>query len=248
MMSATASKGLALLVDEERAEAPLWRHQVETGSIDARITLFRHYQGFARRLAAYHARRLAGLGLDRGDFEQLAAEALLQAIDGFDPAQTTPFEAFARLRIRGHIRSNLNKASEASAHYGYRRRVERDRLRSLREQDGGAALQSVDSLAAIAAHIAIGLILEDQADDDLDLVPSTDPSAYDRLAWNQLCSELDRRCNMLPEREAFIIDQHYRHGLEFQHIAQLMELSKGRVSQLHARGLERLRKHMSHIG
>ncbi|WP_332819462.1 sigma-70 family RNA polymerase sigma factor [Sphingopyxis sp.] len=248
MTSKSASKGLALLVDEDRAVAALWRNHMEAGSATTRLALFRHYQPYARRLAIDHVRRMPNLGLERGDFEQLSMEALLYSIDRFDPALGTRFESFTRLRIKGHIRNALTKASEASAQYGYRRRVERDRLRSLREQDAGEALKSVDGLASIAAKIAIGLILEDQAAVEPDDLPSTDPSAYDTLAWRQLCGELGRRLDHLPDKEAFVIDQHYRNDLQFQQIAILMGLSKGRISQLHATGLERLRKQMSRIG
>jgi len=248
MTGKSASKGLALLVDEERAVAALWRNHLEAGSAKTRLALFQHYQTYAQRLAIDHVRRMPNLGLERGDFEQLSMEALLHSIDRFDPALGTRFESFTRLRIKGHIRNALAKASEASAQYGYRRRVERDRLRSLREQDAGEALKSVDGLASIAAKIAIGLILEDQVAVEPDDLPSTDPSAYDKLAWRQLCGELDRRLDHLPDKEAFVINHHYRNGLQFQQIAILMGLSKGRISQLHATGLERLRKQMSRIG
>lgn len=248
MTRGVASKGLALLVDEDRAIAALWRNHLEAGSAKTRLALFQHYQPYARRLAVVHARRLPHLGLDRADFEQLSMEALLHAIDRFDPAIGARFESFTRLRIKGHIRNTLGKASEASAQYGYRRRVERDRLRSLRDDGEGAAQPSIDALAAVAAKIAIGLILEDQMAVEPDDLPSSDPSAYDTLAWRQLCGELDRRLAHLPEKEAFVIDQHYRQALQFQQIAILMGLSKGRISQLHAKGLERLRKQMSRIG
>lgn len=247
MRSLAGGKGLALLVDRERAVAALWRNHLDAATPRTRIALFNHYQSYARRLAADHARRLPQLGLGRDDFEQLSMEALLQSIDRFDPALGTRFESFTRLRIKGHIRNALDKASEISARYGYRRRVERDRLRSLREQQGDAAA-TVEDLAAVAAKIAIGLIFEDHAAVPPDDLPAADPSAYDRLAWNQLHGELDRRLAQLPEKEAFVIEGHYRQGLQFQQIAILMGLSKGRVSQLHAQGLERLRKQMSRIG
>lgn len=248
MTGVAASKGLALLVDEERAVAALWRNHLEAGSAKTRIALFRHYRKYARRLARDHARRMPNLGLDRGDFEQLAVEALLHSIDRFVPELGTRFESFTRLRIKGHIRNALAKASEASAQYSHRRRIERDRLRSLREQDEDYATASIEGLAAMAAKIAIGLMLEDQATVEPDELPTAEPSAYDTLAWRQLCGELDRRLNHLPDKEAFVINQHYQHGLQFQQIAILMGLSKGRISQLHAAGLERLRKQMSRIG
>jgi RNA polymerase sigma factor for flagellar operon FliA len=46
----------------------------------------------------------------------------------------------------------------------------------------------------------------------------------------------------LPEKEAIIVRQHYENGLSFSQVAELMGLSRGRVSQLHRSALDRLRK------
>ena len=67
------------------------------------------------------------------------------------------------------------------------------------------------------------------------------PNAYESLAWRQLNAQLDREIDRLPEREAAIIRQHYENGVSFSQIAQLLDLSKGRVSQLHAHALAKLR-------
>lgn len=248
MIAAAPGKGLALLIDGDRVVAALWRNHRAAPSVQTRLALFQHYRQYAKRLAMAHARRLGHLGLDKADFEQLAAEALLQSIDRYDPALGTRFESFTRIRIKGHLRNAIAKANEASAQYSYRRRAERDRLRSLREHAPDGAVITVDQLAAIATKIAIGLIIEEESAIQPEELATDEPSAYDMLAWRQLCSELDKRLDYLPEREAFIITQHYRNGLQFQQIAKLMGLSKGRISQLHAQGLERLRKQMSRIG
>jgi RNA polymerase sigma factor for flagellar operon FliA len=40
------------------------------------------------------------------------------------------------------------------------------------------------------------------------------------------------------------VRQHYDHGLSFAQVAQLMGLSRGRISQLHRAALDRLRKRL----
>jgi RNA polymerase sigma factor for flagellar operon FliA len=47
-------------------------------------------------------------------------------------------------------------------------------------------------------------------------------------------------------RESVIVRQHYENGVSFTHIAQLLGLSKGRVSQLHASAVARLRARIGH--
>ena len=78
-------------------------------------------------------------------------------------------------------------------------------------------------------------------DDD----PDPSASAYDTLAWRQTQQLLARAVGLLPEREAIVIVNHYEHGLSFVQIADLMGVSRGRISQLHHAALERLRRKIS---
>jgi RNA polymerase sigma factor FliA len=244
MTRATAGRGLALVVDETRVEAALWRNHLHAPSPETRIALFDYFRPLARRLAHLEFHRIGGHGCERADFEQLAVEGLLQALDRFDPSRGSRFGPYATLRIRGCIRNELAKASEAGARFSYRRRVERDRLRSLRETDDRTS-DPLSLLANLTVKIALGALLEEPVATDPDEFASSDPSAYETVAWNQLLGELDQRLGQLPNNEAFVLDQHYRQGVSFKQIAQLLSLSQGRVSQLHAQGLERLRKQLA---
>lgn len=240
-------RGLALLMDSGRAQAAMWRNHREQPGPATRTALFEHYRPTARRIASEMRRRIPPIGLEAEDFEQLGMEALLQAIDRYDPMLEDRFPAYLSIRIKGHIRNAAVKASESSAQYTYRRRQERDRLRSLRDGAAAKDLSAIELLASMATQVAIGIILEDQRVPSVDELPASEPSAYDTLAWRQLCNELSRRLAALPEKEAFVIEQHYRRDVPFQQIALLLGLSKGRVSQLHSQGLERLRKQMAPV-
>ena len=242
-MSAPCSRGLALLVQPERVEASLWRAHRQAPDDETRRCLFDHYRPFARRIArARQAKQRLGAD-ERGDVEQLAYEALLHAIARYDPARGAPFEAFARSRINGHISNGLAQMSEAAAHYRYRHRAERDRLRSLR-----ASADSSDPLSALselAATLALGLMLEEERPFDLETLPDPQPSAYESLAWHELSTRLADQLDGLPAQEAYVIRQHYQHGVSFQQIAAVLGLSKGRISQIHRTALLRLRSHLA---
>jgi len=233
-------RGIDCLLRPDRVEAALWRAHAARADPESGRRLFEHYRRFAERLAAHQfARRRPG-NFDRGDVQQLAYEALLQAIDRFDPGRGVPFEAYARIRINGHIGNGLAQASEAAAQYSYRQRAERDRLRSLQE---GAAQGEADPLAmlsSLSASIAIGLILEEGAA-GLEAIPDPAPSAYETLAWNQLQARIHELLERLPEKEAFVMRQHYRNGASFQQIAALLGVTRGRVSQIHRAALQRMR-------
>ena len=238
-------QGLRLVVDERRVEAAMWREHLDAPSARSRGALFMRFMPFARRVAHDEWHRTGGHGLEREDFEQLANEGLLQAIDRFDATREARFEAYARHRIRGCILNGLAKASESSSQYSYRKRAERDRLRSLRA--GAAATGSpLELLAALAVMVALGTLLETRAEIEPDSLASETPSAFETLSWNQLQGEVDKRIGQLPRNEAFVLEQHYRQGVQYQQIAALLGVSKGRISQLHAQGLEKLRRYLSH--
>ena len=246
-MSPARHRGVALLVRPERVEAALWRAFQRDGSEEARQRLFARFQPFARRLAAaQYARRAAG-GFERADIEQLAYEALLQAIARFDPARAIPFEAFARRRILGHISNGLAQMSESAAQYRYRQRAERDRLRSLRE--GQAAMESdrgaLAALSELATLLALGLMAEEAGPIDPDDLASDQPSAYESLAWHEMRGKLHEAIAALPERERYIVSQHYTGGVSFQQIAAILGVTKGRVSQLHRAALIHLRERLA---
>ena len=242
--------GITLVLVEQRVDAALWRNYVTGPSQDTRNALFERYKVVARKAGDDEYRRVGAVGIERTDCRQLAMEALLQAIGRFDPVRGSRFEGFLRRRVRGNVLNYLAKENERAAQYSYHRRVERDRLRSIKVQaDADAKLGNdpVEQMASVTAHIALGFMLEAHIDSDQLEVADKEPSAYDTLAWRQLLGELDRRLTQLPEREAFILDKHYRQGVAFREIATLLGLSKGRISQLHAQALARLRRQMAQM-
>ena len=235
--------GLQLMLLPERVEARLWiRRGNDPDGREAVSQLFDRYRHFAEKLARQQFARRRADNYEVGDLVQLAYEALVQAITRFDPSRAVPFEAYARRRILGHISNGLAKFSEAAAQYSFRHRSERERLLSLKLT--GEQLRAGDPLTALSelsAEIAMGLLLEQEAALDPLTVSDPAPSAYETLAWNQLLQNASREMDNLPEREAFVIRQHYSNGVSFKEIAVLLGVTKGRISQLHKAALQRMR-------
>ncbi len=243
MNRASTTKGLRLLVDEVRAEAAEWRRFCEEGSAEARMALFERHREMAKMVARSEFRRVKDMGLEATDCEQLAFEATLQSIERFDPDRGVPFPAFARPRIRGTIRNALGKATEARAVFNARKRAERDRLTSLKRRAGSrASADPLEVLRELIVGLALGFMLEDNAQAEAEQIPADSPSAYDEAAWNQASKALRAKLSELPDKERQILEYHYMQDLRFSEIAALLGLSRGRISQLHAQALARLRK------
>ena len=236
-------RGLDLLIRPERAEALLWTRLRFEKRSEAREPLFNRYAGFARSIAV--RLRPWGQKANVEDAEQWAYTGLLQAIDTYDPLKGSPFSAFAKPRIAGCVRDGFARSGEIEAQWASRRKQERERLRSLKAKQRGEGEDPIEALGAIAACLAIGLMLDGTRLMGGDDAPDPGPSAYDSLAWRQRQVALVREIEKLSPSEMTVIRQHYVNGLTFAQVAELMGLSRGRISQLHTAALDKLRKRLA---
>lgn len=241
MTLAGPSRGLRLLQRPRRVEAALWRRHVHQSDAAARGALVQHYHSLACRIAASEYRRRPAYGLERADFEQLAVQGLIEAIDRFDPGRSVPFEAFARYRIRGAISNGLSGSSEGAALYRYRRRLELERIEVLK---AAGTAETDDPLAALTRYVtdlAIGFMLDEAAEIDAEAGMA---DAWQSVAWRDLLHSLKAAVGRLLEPEQGVILRHYFQGESFADIAAAIRLSRGRVSQIHKAALDRLRHHI----
>jgi RNA polymerase sigma factor for flagellar operon FliA len=195
----------------------------------------------ARALAA----RLFGARTDDsvvfGDYLQYAHLGLLEAVDRYDPSREASFETFSAYRIRGAILNGLGKESEVAAQRTYWRTRTQERVDSLQ---GGAQFgpeASLEGFAELTVGLAIGVLLDDQSEEGpVDTSVRANPYAGAALA--ELRRLVRRGLEQLPQRERELVSQHYFGHCEFQTIATEMGVTRGRVSQLHAQALARIRK------
>ena len=230
-------------------EAELWYRHIHDNDGSARNELINRYMRIARSIAA----RLFALrpidNLDFGDYMQHAVIGLIQSVDRFNPERNITFSTYASHRIRGAILNSLPKTNEYLAQGAYRKRVRQERLRSL--DQGGAATQSGEKLFSemvdVAIGLALGYMLEDSGmlqEDSAD--QKSDP--YNSMAMNRLQEQLKMIVEVLPEKEKAIIKYHYFGYVNFEDIAELLGLSKGRVSQLHQQALQLIRQAFEELG
>lgn len=234
------SVGLRLLERPEEVEASLWRRLRFDNDTSCRQLLFERHLGLARALARREVRRRPAYGLDRSDFDQLAAGGLLEAIDRFDPLKGASFSSFAKHRIRGAIADGAARSSEAGAQYAYRRRAETERLQSLRSNEPGK--DSLAELQELAAALAIGLLAEQAAS-----VLHDNGVGHESQRWRELQVEVLEEIDRLPDQERSVIQHHYINGVAFVDVARMLGLSKGRVSQLHGAAIRRVRERLRRV-
>jgi RNA polymerase sigma factor for flagellar operon FliA len=225
-------------------EAALWREFTVSGSASARQKLFDLHRAFARQIAVKHFLDRKSGDIEFADLCQLAFAGLLEALDRYDPSRSITFRAFARRRITGSILDGLSHLSEMREQISFRNRVRKERLKSLTVENAEQldAPEAMAALIEMATGLALGFMIEGSglyiAEDESD----TRSSPYETLAWKQLVSALRDEITRLPPQESKVVTYHYLNGLSFDQISKIVELSKGRVSQIHRSSLKSLRE------
>lgn len=218
-------------------EVSLWREYVATRDPKVRIRLIERYLETAHRIAGYFFARRADRSADFHDYLQDARLGLIEALDRYDPNREAGFVTFASYRIRGAILNGLERNTERATQVAYRRRIERDRIESVTTESRGT--EPFEGLVDMTIGLALGYALEDSgisAQQD----PASDP--YRAFELKRLRERLLLIVEALPERERLIVKWHYFERMDFKLIGLALKLSKGRISQLHARALVLIRK------
>jgi RNA polymerase sigma factor for flagellar operon FliA len=216
-----------------------WRGQAD-GSARERLVLL--HNEFARILAAKLFARRYSDDVEFDDYLQYARVGLLEAIDRYEPARGASFRTYAAHRIQGAVLSGLEGLTERSRQTALRQRSQQERLQSLATiaADGEEA-DPFSRLASVAVGLAVGFMLDDVAAYQAEDASYVD-NAYADLSERQMRRRLLHLVDGLPSKEARVIRHHYLQHVPFDKIAVGMELTPGRVSQLHRRGLSLLRQ------
>lgn len=223
-------------------EAALWRRYVADRDPVLRAKLIERYLPTAQKLAAYAYSRRGPQAPEFADYLQWARLGMIEAFDRYDPKREASFVTFAGYRIRGAILNGLERATEQAAQHARRKQIEKERVESVIGGASGAS-EALEELVEVTVGLALGFALEDSG---LSSEPETfDP--YRVLELKRLRERLLLIVEALPEREKQIVKWHYFEHMDFKLIGLAFRLSKGRISQLHARALKLIREGLRSI-
>src|SRR5215208_3177269 len=230
------------------------RPQSQSSSVNPRVTASLPFvEQLARRVAATMPH-----SIDIGDLVQDGVIGLIDAAHRFDEARGIKFETFAERRIRGAMIDALRKDAWPRGVRRQRRELEAAREELRRELGAEPSLADLakrvgSDEARLGRTIVRIKTIEStsplSAGENVDnstlpaaLVPS-EPTAPDR-AYEEL--EVRDRVRAaiasLPPRERKVIGLYYYAEATMKQIGAEIGVNESRVSQLHARAIQRLRK------
>jgi RNA polymerase sigma factor for flagellar operon FliA len=224
-------------------ESRLWRRFIHEQDSSARLCLINHYLPLARKTAAILYARRPGNDLEFSDYMQYASVGLVEAVDKYDPANNASFATYASYRIRGAVLNGIEKTSERLAQYNFKRRIRRERAKSLSAgipQKPGTDLFT--EMVDVAIGLALGYMLEDSGmfHHGEEAAHRDDP--YSCLEIKRLRERFQMVVEALPEKEKLVIKYHYYENINFNTIASILNVTKGRISQIHSRALLLMRE------
>ncbi len=228
--------------------------QIRTAAQQDRIAASMPFvQALARRLAASMPN-----SIDIGDLVQDGMIGLIDAVNRFDEKRGIKFETFAERRVRGSMIDALRKDAWPRGIRRVRRELEAAR-EHLRHELG-----SEPSLADIANHMGADEARLSRTIVRINTIESTSPLANvenvneaslppvlvpsEPLAPDKACEqgEVQKRVRAaigaLPPRERKVIGMYYFGEVTMKKIGTAIGVNESRVSQLHARAVQRLRK------
>ena len=207
------------------------------------------------------ARRMASTmphSIDLGDLVQDGVLGLIDAAHRFDEGRGIKFETFAERRVRGAMIDALRRDAWPRGVRRVRRQLEAAREELRRELGGEPTLSDLakrvgsDEARLERTILRINTIestsplanLEsvDSATLPAVLVPSEPPSPDRTFEQGEVRDRVRRALAQLPARERRIIGLYYFAESTMKQIGEEIGVNESRVSQLHARAIQRLRR------
>lgn len=233
-------------------ELALWRQLRSGGDGAARDSLLALHLPYARVVAATYFGRRFHDEIEFGDYLQYASIGLLEAFERFDPDRGAQFRTFAARRMHGAILNGIERLTEKQQQISARRRLRAERTEAIRQlaeeraQDG--ATSDAEKLVRYVAEAGIGLalawMLEGTAMVDNPQRAETLPF-YRSAELRQFREQLLRVVDELPAQERAVVRSHYLQDMPFERVAAMLNLTKGRISQIHRQALLRLRESLA---
>lgn len=220
--------------DKQPTEAAnaLWQEWITHKRLSTRNDLIQEYLPWVRRVAAAQFGQYRNYMLEFEDYVHYGILGLLQSIDRYVPDKGAKFETFAYPRVRGAIIDGISDKGAGD-------RASQEQMASIidfeLEHNEELVLSSWVNIIvemALIKLVDLGYKATLQgAKNPLDI--------YTDYRQEVMINELVEK---LEDVKKLVIESRYKRYMTFSQIAEILNVSKGRVSQIHALAIQDLRK------
>jgi len=214
----------------------LWAEYACAKTLEIRNKLFQHYALWLRKIVASQYLKNRNTLIDWHDCVQNASIALIESIDRFDFSRGIPFEAYAHSRIKGAILDGFSDIKSEAYVYADVGAIDQYDFFANRELTGDID-DTFDDFIDIVLDVAFSKLLGVSAPK---LIEDKNPLTL--FLSHAEDKKIHQAVQMLGSEHQFIIVAHYHNYLTFTQIAEQLDVSRSRVSQIHKEALKKLRQ------
>lgn len=250
---------------DETARKRMWADYARCKSADIREKIILEYAPLVKVVAGRLSMYL-GYNVEYDDLVGYGIFGLIDAIDKFDPNKDVKFETYASLRIRGAILDQIRKMDWIPRTIRQKQKRIEAVIRDVENTTGKSA--SDDDIARglgitedeylqwqsqmkVTGLVSLNEYLEQGS--EISNEKGSCSRGFDGpeevFVQSELKEVLGKALDLLTEKEKKVILLYYYEELTLKEISNILGVSESRVSQLHTKGLQKMKSKMgSYIG
>lgn len=232
----------------------LWKSFKEKGDRAAKDELIVNYVPLVKNIAG----RLYGSFHSQVEYDDIVGYGiigLIDAVEKFDYKKNIKFETYASIRIRGSVVDYLrtNDWIPRSLRAKYKKVeevIERLQLESeeeisdarIAEELGMSTAEYNKYMGEITTYAVVSLEEKIDENSSFDIVSEDEeiqPQAV--LEKKELKRKLASALQELPEKERLVLELYYYSELTYKEIAEVLEVTESRISQIHTKAISKLK-------
>lgn len=237
----------------------LWEEYIKTKSEKLREQIIIEYVPLVK-LVAGRLNMYLGYTVEYDDLVSYGIFGLIDAIDKFDYGKGIKFETYASLRIRGSILDQIRKMDWIPRSVRQKQKqienvvskLEKEKGVGLKDKDIANELgitvdeyRSWESMTNISNIASLDEFMEQGTEGGVKEFRNTtymEPEqAVDREEVKKMLMDA---LELLTEKEKKVVLLYYYEDLTLKEVASVLEVSESRISQLHSKALEKMKKHL----
>lgn len=242
---------------DESEKKKLWDEYARTKSSQGRDKIILEYAPLVKLVAGRLSMYL-GYNVEYEDLVSYGIFGLIDAIDKFDCTKAVKFETYASLRIRGAILDQIRKMDWIPRTIRQKQKKIDSAIKEIEDQEGRTAKD-----AEIARKLGIGeeeflewqsqmkitniVSLNEYLEQGSEVPNEKNSSKYfdapeEVIEKTELKQILKEALELLTEKERKVIVLYYYEELTLKEISNVLEVSESRISQLHTKGLQKMKR------
>ena len=249
--------GIIIRVMDEAGRDKLWQQYSKTHDTELRDELILEYAQLVKLVAGRLSMYL-GYNVEYDDLVGYGIFGLIDAIDKYDYGKNVKFETYASLRIRGAILDQIRKMDWIPRSLRQKQKkinaamaaIEAKTGRTSTDEELAAELGiSIEELnnwqgqTKMSNLISLDEYTEEGSESGIQAVNNTRfETPEDVVEKEELKKMLVEALDLLTEKEKNVVTLYYYEDLTLKEISLVLNVSESRVSQLHTKALNKMRK------